>query len=184
MQRILIVIIACLASWQSIVRADEVDQASHFFTQLYTKTCVKHADQMQNLVDNFSAIETKQLSRGKAAFFLQNQPGKVWVIPNLVGDYLVSIEPGGRCSVYTHNVNINKIEQNFIRLLEKTPSSYRLQKIQDETLPTPLGPAHFIRYIRTNIADNSSQAFMLQTTNAQGAEIQAQAVVEPVIFAQ
>lgn len=183
MQRILWVIGIMLVHWQSTAVADTTDHASDFFTQLYTNTCVKNATDMQLLKDNFSAIDAKQLSREKAAFFLQNKEGTVWIIPNVIGDFLVSIDSVGACAVYTHNVNINEIERRFITLLEKTPSSFRLEKVQDETLQTSLGPAHYIQYLRTNKADNSQQQFSLQTSIAQGADIQAKAMVGPVIFA-
>jgi len=54
--------------------------------------------------------------------------------------------------------------------------------VQDETVQTDLGPGHLIRYIRTNTADSSQQEFRLETTNAEGAEIQVKAVVGPVMY--
>ena len=182
MQKILIVLGMVLSQWHSVVVADTTDHASLFFTQLYTNTCVKNSADMQALKENFSAIQTKQLPAAKAVFFLENKQGTVWIIPNVVGNYLVSIDSAAACAVYTHNVNINAIERQFITLLEKTPSAFLLEKVQDETPATPLGPAHFIRYLRTNKADNSQQEFSLQTSIAQGADIQAKAMVGPVIF--
>lgn len=182
MQRISISLLAILSLWQSIAYADNSHLAPSFFTQLYTNTCVKNAADLQVLKSRFASIDTKELSRSKATFFLQNIPGIVWVIPNVIGDFLVSIDEQGDCAVYTRNVNINDIERGFIRVLEKTPSSFTIEKVQDETIQTNLGPAHLIRYIRTNIADSSRQEFRLETSNAQGAEIQAKAVVGPVIY--
>ena len=163
--------------------ADSEDHASHFFGQLYANTCLKNAADMQILKDSFSSIQTPHLSAPKAALFLQGKPGTVWVIPNVVGDYLVSIDRHNYCAVYTQGVNINAVERGFITLLENTPSSFTLEKVQDETLQTALGPTHIIRYLRTNIADNSRQEFSLETSNAQGVEIQVKAEVGPVMFA-
>ena len=182
MQKLSISFLAIVSLWQSITYADDSHLAASFFTQLYTNTCVKNAADLQVLKSRFSSIEVKQLSRGKAALFLENKPGIVWVIPNVIGDFLVSINEQTECAVYTRHVNINEIERGFIKVLEKTPSSFKIEKVQDETVQTDLGPGHLIRYIRTNTADSSQQEFRLETTNAQGAQIQVKAVVGPVIY--
>ena len=152
-----------------------------FFTQLYEKTCLKESADFASLKSKFEEASVPELEQANAAFFLQNKPGTVWVIPNVVGDYLVSIDKAGSCSVYTHNININDIERGFTELLENSAGEFTLEKVQDETRQTDKGPAHFIAYMRTYTADNSHQKFTLVTTTAQGAEIQAQATVETLI---
>jgi hypothetical protein len=155
--------------------------AEKFFTQLYEKTCLKESADLANLQSKFEEANVPELEATNAALFLRNKPGTVWVIPNVVGDYLVSINKSGNCSVYTHNININDIERGFIELLEKSAGEFTLEKVQDETRQTDFGPAHYISYQRTYSVDNSHQKFTLVTTTADGAEVQAQATVEALI---
>ncbi len=152
-----------------------------FFTQLYEKTCLKEAADFSTLRAKFEEANVPELEKKNADFFLQNKPGTVWIVPNVVGDYLVSINKAGDCSVYTRGININDVERGFIELLEKTGGSFTLAKTQDETKQANFGPAHFISYTRTYTANNSHQKFTLVTTIADGAEIQAQATVEALI---
>ena len=152
-----------------------------FFTQLYEKTCLKEAADFSMLKSKFEEAKVSELEKKNASLFLQNKPGTVWIIPNVVGDYLVSINKAGHCSVYTRNININDIERGFIELLEKAEGDFTLEKVQDETGQTKNGPAHFISYTRTYTANNSHQKFTLVTTTAPGAEVQAQATVEALI---
>ncbi len=152
-----------------------------FFTQLYEKTCLKEAADFSHLKEKFKEANVAELEKKNASLFLQKKPGTVWIIPNVVGDYLVSINDAGNCSVYTRGININDIERGFIELLEKTAGDFTLEKVQDETGQTKNGPAHFISYSRTYTANNSHQKFTLVTTTAPGAEVQAQATVEALI---
>lgn len=151
--------------------------AEQFFTQLYEKTCYREAADLSQLKSKFSELEVPILKPSKAQLFLENKPGTVWIIPNVVGDYLVSIDELNNCSVYTRGINILKIEQGFSALLEQSSSRFTLEKVVDETRQTALGPAHFITYQRTNQSENTRQDFSLITTKSPSSEVQAKATV-------
>ncbi|MEH6442431.1 MAG: hypothetical protein V7784_00915 [Oceanospirillaceae bacterium] len=151
-----------------------------YFTQLYEKTCLNNAADMSVLKTRFAEAKVPKLVDNKAVLFLEKKPGSVWVIPNVIGNYLVSIDDSLTCSVYTHSVKINEIERQFIELLERTPLSFVLEKMQDETKQTELGPKHFISFMRTNRTDSTKQKFTLITSNSDRVEVQVKATVEIV----
>lgn len=152
----------------------------HYFTELYAKTCLENAANMSLLKDRFLQAEVSVLQKDKAAFFLGKQQGTVWIIPHVVGDFLVSIDQRNHCTVYTRNININLVESYFTGLLESSAQSHKIERIQDETLADKQGPTHYISYSRINRKDYSKQKFKLITSMAQGAKIQAKAIVEEV----
>jgi hypothetical protein len=155
-------------------------ELERYFAEVYAKTCLKNAADMSQLKNKFLEAQVPVLQENKAAFFLGKKQGTVWVIPHVVGDFLVSVDENNHCTVYTHNVNINEVEKLFTKLLEYSTKLYKIERIQDETLATDNGPTHYITYIRTSKKDYSKQKFVLITTTAQGAEIQAKAIVEAV----
>ena len=161
--------------------ADVSKKSAAYFSQLYAKTCVRDAADMSLLKVRFDEAQVPELSKKKAAIFLQKKPGTVWVIPNLIGDYLVSIDNSDSCSVYTRGVNINAVEAAFNSLFDELAKTLKVEKVQDETLQTKLGPKHYIRYSIINQKDNSTQHFSLETSTAERIEIQAKATVSVVI---
>ena len=163
------------------VFADVPNQTTKFFTELYAKTCVFSAGDMDSLRTRFSQGKVPELSAQKAAFFLQKKQGTVWVIPNTIGNFLVSIDTDNNCSVYAQRVKINDIERAFVSLLEQIPEGFESVKEQDETLQTGRGPMHFISYTRTNLENSARQTFSLATSTADAVEVQAKAVVTAVV---
>ncbi len=176
-----LLIMLLLGTSSTAINADLNKISANFYTQLYAKTCVANAADLSVLKEQLKQGDVPELSASKAVFFLENQPGTVWVIPNVIGDFLVSINDQEDCSVYTRHVNINTIEQAFMQFIESMASSFTVEKEQDETLQTELGPMHFISYTLTNKDDNSKQKFKLMTSTADRAEIQAKATVEALI---
>ncbi|EPJ48712.1 MAG: hypothetical protein OFPI_28120 [Osedax symbiont Rs2] len=162
--------------------ADVPSQATQFFTQLYAKTCLSSAADMDALRERFAQGQVPELSAAKAAFFLQRKVGKVWVIPNTIGNFLVSIDRDDTCTVYAQSVKINQIERAFSNLLEEVPTGFESVKEQDETRQTRLGPMHFISYTRTNLEDSGRQTFSLSTSTADAVQVQAKAVVEALVY--
>ena len=161
--------------------ADVPTKTTEFFTQLYAKTCVVNAANMDALRERFAQGQVPELSAQKAEYFLHRKPGTVWVIPNTIGNFLVSIDRDNNCTVYAQRVKINEIERAFISLLEDAAMGFDSVKEQDETLQTQRGPMHFISYTRTNLADNTRQKFSLSTSTADAVEVQAKATVEAVL---
>ncbi|OUS31797.1 hypothetical protein A9R01_11610 ['Osedax' symbiont bacterium Rs2_46_30_T18] len=166
----------------AIAMADVPTETTQFFTQLYAKTCLSNAANMDNLRERFALGEVPELSRAKAEFFLQGKVGTVWVIPNTIGNFLVSIDRDNTCTVYAQRVKINEIERAFSNLLEEVPTGFESVKEQDETRQTTLGPMHFISYTRTNLEDNGRQKFSLSTSTANAVKVQAKAVVEALVY--
>jgi hypothetical protein len=168
-------ILSCVAT------ADVSKISAEYFSQLYAKTCVKEAADMAVLKSRFGEAQAPELSNNKAVLFLEGKLGTVWIIPNVIGDYLVSIDDSNICTVYTRDVNINEVERAFMSLFENIANIQSVEKVQDETLQTELGPKHYISYTLTNQADNSRQKFSLETSTADRVEIQAKATVGAVI---
>ena len=156
-------------------------KSAYYFAELYAKTCMAYADDFSVLQDRFGEGKVPSLSKKKAKKFLDNKPGKVWVIPNVYGDFLVSINKQQQCVVYSRFLNINQVERAFIAQLEKTVSPLIFQKVQDETLPMKEGPAHFIRYVITNTDDDTKKNYVLTTSKADGVDIQIKASVSTIL---
>ena len=151
--------------------------AANYFSELYTKTCVKYADDLNGLKTQLTQAKVPELSKGKAKMFLENKPGTVWVIPNVYGDMLLSIDKQNTCVLYSRHLNINHIENAFIAEAENGPSSLIYHKVQDETVPTKLGPMHVIRYVMTDTNKNTKKNYQLITSKADAVEIQIKASV-------
>jgi hypothetical protein len=162
------------------VYGDASTESEKYFTQLYEKTCLNNAADMSVLKARFAEANVPKLTAKKAVLFLEEKHGSVWVIPNVIGNFLVSIDNSSTCSVYTHSVKINKVERQFTELLERTPLSFALEKVQDETKQTELGPKHFISFMRINRMDDTKHKFTLITSNSDRVEVQVKATVESV----
>ena len=176
-------LLATTAAFSSVsALADVPTGTTQFFTQLYAKTCLSSAANMDSLRERFAQGQVPELSASKAAIFLQRKVGTVWVIPNTIGNFLVSIDRDDTCTVYAQRVKINEIERAFSNLLEEIPTGFESVKEQDETRQTNLGPMHFISYTRTNLEDSGRQTFSLSTSTADAVDVQAKAVVEALVY--
>lgn len=182
-RKLMTLALVSFASTANLAIADDADksvvskQAANYFAQLYTKTCVRYADDLNGLKTQLTQASVPELSQAKAKMFLENKPGTVWVIPNVFGDMLLSIDTKNTCVLYSRHLNINHIENAFIAEAESGPASLIYHKVQDETVPTKLGPMHVIRYVMTDTNKNTKKNYQLITSKADAVEIQIKASV-------
>jgi len=184
-RKLTILTLISLASTSNFAVADDAKSevskhAANYFAELYSKTCVQYGDDLNALKEQLTQASVPELSEAKAKLFLENKPGTVWIIPNVYGDMLLSIDTKNTCTVYSRHLNINHIEKAFIAEVESGPASLIYHKVQEETVQSKLGPQHVIRYVMTNTATNSKKNYQLTTSTADRVEAQIKAIVSDI----
>jgi len=155
--------------------AQEVDRKPEFFANLYARTCMKHFGKPDALKNELDTNKIPQLPPDKAQFFLAGSNCTAWLIPNPIGDFVVSLRSDNVCTVFARRAEATEIESRFSDLVSKSPPPLLASKRSDEYSTSPNGPTHTISYTWEAPKAKQKLLFTLTTATSDAANLQAMA---------
>lgn len=155
--------------------AQEPDRKPEFFAKLYAQTCMKHFGKPDALRNELNANKLPELPPQKAKAFLAGSPGTAWLIPNPVGDFVVSIRSDNVCAVYARRVEAAEVERLFRDLVSKSPAPLVSERLRDENSNSANGPTHTVSYAWFRPQAKQKLLFTLTTATSPSAQLQAMA---------
>lgn len=154
--------------------------SAEFFIKLYSKTCAQFVNQPEALKRQLSQSGAPKLSAGKAAFFLNDNPGTVWVVPNVLGDFVISLDAQQRCHVFARKLDKHNAQDLFTDLVGQGPLPFSVAKLSDEQISQAnQSSINVLNYRWRNLETQETVHFRLLTAVDSSAAIQAKASVLP-----
>lgn len=161
--------------------AQEPDRKPEFFTKLYAQTCMKHFGKPGALRNELTANKLPELPPEKAQAFLAGSPGTAWLIPNPIGDFVVSLRNDNVCAVYARRAEAAEVERRFSGLVSKSPPPLVSEKLRDERSNSTNGPTRTISYAWVRPQAKQKLLFTLTTATSATAQLQAMASLAMVV---
>ncbi|MGB1239004.1 MAG: NMCC_0638 family (lipo)protein [Pseudomonadales bacterium] len=157
------------------------DSGAQFFIKLYSKTCAQYVNQPDALRAQLSKSGAPVLSEKKAAFFLDKKPGTVWVVPNVLGDFVIALDERQHCTVFARKLDKKHARSLFKDLVSEGPLPFSVAQLKDgKVSKLRNGVVKKLGYRWRNLETEETVYFTLLTAEQTTAEIQAQASVRPV----
>ena len=155
--------------------AQEPDRKPEFFAKLYAKTCMKHFGKPDGLRNELTENKLPELPPQKAQAFLAGAPGTAWLIPNPVGDFVVSLRNDNVCAVFARRAEATEVERRFSDLVSKSPPPLVSEKLRDDRSNSANGATHTISYAWFRPQAKQKLLFTLTTATSPSAQLQAMA---------
>lgn len=155
--------------------AQEPDRKPEFFAKLYAQTCMKHFGKPDGLRNELTANKLPELPPQQAQAFLAESPGTAWLIPNPVGDFVVSLRNDNVCAVFARRADAAEVERRFSDLVSKSPPPLVSEKLRDDHTNSDNGATHTISYAWSQPQASQKLLFTLTTATSPSARLQAMA---------
>ncbi len=114
------------------VSAAELDPRALFMGKLFVRTCMQHIEQPTSLVDELLAGGASELPQSKVSYFLGQEKGRVWLIPNPIGNFAVGLREDNLCMVFARRIETEDAEDAFSMLVKRPPTPLEAVQLSDE----------------------------------------------------
>lgn len=145
-----------------------------FFGYVFAQTCIKFVGSPERLGTEMAARRAVELEPDKARTFLRGG-GRAWLIPNPVGELILSMNNAGGCTLHARRASATDVDQLFVDLMSSATPPYASAKLRDTRSEAngALAPVHMIAYAWSRATSRSRAIFTLSTTSDPGAPLQA-----------
>jgi hypothetical protein len=163
-------------------RLEAFDPVADAFVSLFNGTCVKYYGSPEKLVADLEAKKLPEIDAAHRGPFLREPEGRAWSISSEKGDFVISLEAHGGCTVFARRAKDTDVQLLFATLVQQiqVPGA-AMAKVVDKRDDSPLGETHFVSYAQQRTTPGPYARFAVTTTASEKAAIQAVATVSTAI---
>ena len=165
-------------AFSSINYAQEATIKSDSFIGSYVTICMQNLNNLEALRSRLIQDKIPKFPPEQGKNFLMGMEGDAWPRPQdgVLGNLVLALPTGKNvCAIYARRANQNEVEQQFIKLVEKTPVPFLVaERKSDVYNDTPAnGKTRTITFTWGASNADRKLRFVLTTSALETAELQA-----------